>query len=292
MGEAASLGAAMLWALAIALFRPSIRSHGAPVVNLLKCGVATLLLGATVLAAGQTTVFADASAWHLTLIAISAWIGLTLGDTFLFVAVARIGPYRAVLLQTLSPVFAASLALAWLGERPTLHQTAGAVVVLLAIVLVLRPSRRDRRPKLDRRVLLAGIGFATLGAMGQGFGIVFAKEGMDEVPFLAAAFLRMLAGTLGLLLLTASGGARRAWRVLRSREGVRVAGASFLGSYLAIALMMAGVFYAPAAVAAVLLATVPLFAMFVDAVTLGEPITARGMVGTVAAVLGVLVLST
>jgi drug/metabolite transporter (DMT)-like permease len=45
------------------------------------------------------------------------------------------------------------------------------------------------------------------------------------------------------------------------------------------------------AVAAVLLATVPLFAMFVDAATVGEPITVRGIVGTLAAVLGVLVLS-
>jgi drug/metabolite transporter (DMT)-like permease len=291
MGEAACLCAAMLWAVAISIFRRPIQSHGAPVVNLLKCSIATVLLGATVLAAGQGAVFADASAWHLSMIAVSAWVGLTLGDTFLFTAIGRIGPYRAVLLQTLAPMFTAALALVWLGETPTLNQAAGAVVVLLAIALVLRPSRRDRRVRLTRRQLLTGVAFGALGAMGQGFGIVFAKEGMAEVPFLAAAFLRMVAATFGLLLLTARGGALRALAVMRTREGARVTGASFLGSYLAIGLMMAGVFYAPAAVAAVLLATVPLFAMFVDAATVGEPITVRGIVGTLAAVLGVLVLS-
>ena len=64
----------------------------------------------------------------------------------LFAAVARIGPYRALLLQTLTPAFTAVTAFAWLGRVPGPWQALGAVVTLTGVALVLLAGRaRERR---------------------------------------------------------------------------------------------------------------------------------------------------
>jgi drug/metabolite transporter (DMT)-like permease len=133
-----------------------------------------------------------------------------------------------------------------------------------------------------------------LAAFGQGTGVVLAKEGMKEIPFLPASFLRLLAAAAGLVLLSAAGPSlRSAIRVVRSPRVLgRVVPATFIGTYVAILLMMVGIHLAPAAVAAVLLSTSPVFGLFVDRWAVNAPITARGVLGTLIAVAGVAVLTT
>jgi drug/metabolite transporter (DMT)-like permease len=291
LGEAASLTAAFLWALSVALFRNPVRAHGAPAVNLVKCAIASVLLGATTVAFGQLGLLVSAPSRDLAMIVVSAVIGLVIGDTALFAAVARIGPYRTLLLGTLAPVFTAALAAAWQHEIPTGRQAAGVVLILVGIVLVVMPPRGASAIRWHA-VPVAGIALGVLAAAGQGIGVVFAKEGMQEVPFLAASFLRMVAAVVGLAIVAIPGGRLlRAIRVAGSRDMGRIGVASFLGAYVAMACMMAGIYYAPAAVAAVLLATTPVFSMFIDAYTLGERITVRGVTGTMVAVAGVVVLT-
>jgi drug/metabolite transporter (DMT)-like permease len=55
--------------------------------------------------------------------------------------------------------------------------------------------------------------------------------------------------------------------------------------------MMAGVAFAPASVAAVLLATSPIFSLFVERLAGGPPITVRAFLGTMVAVSGVSLLT-
>ena len=45
LGEAASLTAAFLWAFSVALFRKPVQAWGAPTINLVKCAIASILLG-------------------------------------------------------------------------------------------------------------------------------------------------------------------------------------------------------------------------------------------------------
>jgi drug/metabolite transporter (DMT)-like permease len=294
LGEAACIGAAFLWAFSVSLFRPAIERHGARTVNLVKCSLATVLLGLTVLAVGQMTVLAGAARYDLIVIAVSGIVGITIGDTALFGAVARIGPYRTLLLQTLAPVFTALLAWIWLSERLTSRQYWGAAVVLLGVTLVIARKSGNGETRPGAAFSAAGIALGVLAAFGQGAGIVIAKEGMENIPFLPASFVRLLAAAAGLLVITLVGGSLpRVAAVFRGGGmALRIGGASFTGTYIAIMLMMAGVQMAPAAVAAVLLSTSPVFSLFLDAWTLGERITLRGVAGTSVALAGVAILST
>ena len=112
---------------------------------------------------------------------------------------------------------------------------------------------------------------------------------MADVPLISASFVRLLASVLGLLLVMQwSGRLRAAVRALATRRALRqVTPPTVLGTYVAFLLMMAGVAWAPASVAAVLLGTSPIFSLLLDRWAVGTPITARALGGTLIAVAGV-----
>jgi drug/metabolite transporter (DMT)-like permease len=291
-GEAVCLMTALLWAVAIAMFRRPVLEHGARTTNLAKCLLGALLQGLTLLALGQAAVLWTSPAHALLLLAASGLVGLSLGDTALFVAVARIGIHRTLLLQTLSPVFAALVALVWQDELPTGTAMFGAAVTLAGVMLVVGPRRGERAVQAPTR-LVSGVLLGALAALGQGGGVVLAKAGMAEVPVMPASFVRLVAGAAGLVLLAVtSGRLHRLGRlvvspVMRSR----VVPATLLGTYLALFLMMAGIALAPAAIAATLLSVSPVFGLFIDTLVHGEPLTPRALIGTLIAVAGVAVLT-
>ncbi len=289
-GELACLGSAFLWAITLNLMSGPIERYGARVINLAKCGIAAVMLGITVLLAGQAGALLAASPRDLTLVGVSGLLGLVLGDTALFASVARLGVHRSLLLQSLAPVFTALLAAVWLGERLTAAQGLGAAVILAGVLLVVAPGRNAARSAAGWSI--AGILFGLIAAFGQGSGVVVAKEGMAEIPTLSATFLRLAASVAGLVLidLVFRRGGRYVELARDPKTLGRVVPATFLGTYVALYLMMAGVKFAPAAIAAVLLSTPPVFSLVIESVLERRLPTLRGVVGTALAVSGVAIL--
>jgi uncharacterized membrane protein len=296
-GELSCLAAALLWAVAVSMFRRPVVEFGARAVNLAKCSLGAILQGLTVIALGQAGALLAAPPSALFYIAASGLVGLTVGDTALFGAVARLGVHRTLLLQTMSPLFAALIAFGWRDELPSRGQLVGAAVILCGVALVVAPrggGRGARAATLGfRSPLLIGTGLGLLAALGQAAGMVLAKSGMEELPVLAASFLRLASAAIGLLLLAIA--LRRTATLRKLIEAPllwsRLLPATLLGTYLALFLMMAGVALAPVAVAATLLAVSPVFGLFLDAWVLRQPITLRGVAGTLLAVIGVALLT-
>ncbi|MEL7060901.1 MAG: DMT family transporter [Acidobacteriota bacterium] len=284
-GEVACLLSALLWAIAVAWFHGAIERYGAWSVNLAKNVLATLLLAATTLLVGQMALIADAPIAALASLAAAGIVGLTIGDTALFAAVSRLGVHRALLLQTFGPVVAAGLAHLAFDERLGPMQAVGSVLVLGGVALVVgRPA--------DGSSASWTVGGAVLGlvsAAGQGSGVVLAKSGLEALPVLPGSLVRLTVASLGLALVMVPGGRlRAAVQALADREALRrIGGPTLIGTYLGFIVMMAGVAWAPASVAAVLIATPPIFSLFLDARFFGNPITARGLLGTAVAVSGV-----
>jgi drug/metabolite transporter (DMT)-like permease len=290
-GMVACLAAASCWAVAVTVFRRPIEAHGARTVNLVKCSLAAILQGLTVLVLTQQGAILEASARSLILIATSGVIGLAMGDTALFAAVARLGAHRTLLLQTLTPVFAAVMAAFWQAEIPSPRQSLGIALVLVGVATVIDPRSAFRRDGLGWSGV--GILLGALSAASQAGGIVLAKEGMQDVASMPASFVRLAAAALALVLVAAvTGRLRRVAGLLVDRPRMkRVVPATLLGTYLALFAMMAGVALAPAAIAAVLLSTSPIFSLFIDAWVRKQPIGAAALVGTLTAVAGVAVLT-
>jgi drug/metabolite transporter (DMT)-like permease len=288
VGEAFSLGAAALWALAVTLFHPAIEVHGARAVNFLKCALAATLQSLTVCILGQASGWLDLTWTSFGWIAASGVIGLVLGDTALFTSVRTIGVHRTLLMQTTSPLFSALIAWFTIGEVPTSRQSIGGAVILAGIALVVSP-----RGGVRWAVPTAGLAAAVIAAVSQAGGIVLAKAGMQTVPVLPASALRLAVAAIGMGLLAALG--RRRGEIGVALRGPllfrRVVPATFAGTYLAMFLFMGGIAFAPAAIASVLVGTVPIFSLLLDSVHRRRLPDTRSILGTLFAVAGVALLA-
>jgi drug/metabolite transporter (DMT)-like permease len=294
-GEAVCLFTALLWAVAVSIFRGPVLEHGARTVNLAKLLIGAALQGLTVLVLGYGPTLGAASRGAFLVLAASGLIGLTVGDTALFGAVARLGIHRTLLLQTLAPVFAALFAWGWRSELPSGLEMLGAAVILSGVALVVAPRRGSAadRSSTAAAALLPGLALGGLAALGQGVGLVLAKEGMTEVAVIPASFVRLASAALGLALfeIARGGTARFQGLLVAPAMGRRVLPATLLGTYLALFLMMLGIALVPAAVSATLLSVSPIYGMLIDTLIHRQPLTARGLLGTLLAVAGVAVLS-
>lgn len=293
LGQAACLGATLLWAMSLLMFRRPIAEHGAWTINLIKNLISLVLLGATLWISGLAGTLLETTPTSLLLVAVSGLVGLTLGDTALFAAVHRIGVHRSLLLLTLAPIFTTILAVGFFGETLAPMQIVGMITVLAGVLLVVLPSRGGAQGAVAGAGAMGGIVLGALSAVGQGAGVALAKAGMTDLPFLPAAFLRISTAVAGLIFVSVLlGRGRRVAKLITTPKDLRqTLVPSFMGAYVAILLMMAGIAFAPASVAAVLLTTSPVFSLFLAARFEGIPITARGFFGTALAISGVAILS-
>ena len=111
--ELAALGTALCWAATGLFAADAVRALGPFYFNLIRQVFVTLLLAIIVVLHG-TGVLPDLR--DALLLAVSGIVGILLGDTFNFSAVARLGPRRAGAVFALNAPMAAIMGWAFLGE--------------------------------------------------------------------------------------------------------------------------------------------------------------------------------
>jgi drug/metabolite transporter (DMT)-like permease len=286
LGAAAGLGAASLWAVSTILWTRQMAVSWPQAMNLFKTGLCLPIFIATLLLAGPRPPLAGVTPVAAWILVVSGVIGMSMGDTAYFSALRRIGARRTMMLQCLSPLFAAVLSIL-LGQRiPGAIASVGVALVLLGLILVLR-----ERPVgiVVRGRTRSGILLGLFSAFCQALGIVMTKRGLQSATVLQASTIRILAGVLGILALELVNGQLRATvrHALRPPSLPRIIPAALMGSFLGFFLFQVAVMNSPPAVAATLTGTSPLFVAPLSVVFLGEAMRAGGWIGTILAVAGV-----
>ncbi len=299
IGESFALAAALCWAIGSVLFSRIGRTVSPAAMNLMKClTAATLLLVARVALSSSITPLHVTSTSAL-LLAASAVIGLTVGDTAYFEAMARIGVPRAILLLSAAPVFATIGGALLLDERVTPRTIAGIAVTLAGIGLAVT-SRDERDATTDesdrpRDELRAGVGYGLLAALCQAAGSLLSRRAMaDGIDPLAAAAGRVGIGAVALIASALLFGRARQWsrEIADDLAWAKIAAASVIGTFAGI--WMAQIALARSAstgVATTLLATSPIFALPLAHFVGHERVRARGVLATIVAVTGVALLT-
>lgn len=144
-GIALALGAAVGYAL-FTLLSERLVSRPRLVLMTYTFGLSALGIGVIALVAGETL---SPVGWSPRLWLLLAGIVLvpTVAAVVLFLqGVRRLGGPRAALVSTLEPVFTIAMAAALLGERLTLAQGAGALLVIGGIMLAEWPKRIPPQP--------------------------------------------------------------------------------------------------------------------------------------------------
>lgn len=131
----------------------------------------------------------------------SGMVGVGIGDMLFFQALPRIGSRLTVLLiQCLSVPIAATIEWLWLGTTLSARQFIWVAVVLSGISLALFPIHHATSSRKEK---LAGVCFAILAAVGNGFGAVLSRKAYRlaqadglNIDGATAAYQRVLGGLL------------------------------------------------------------------------------------------------
>jgi drug/metabolite transporter (DMT)-like permease len=306
-GELFALTAAASWAVGSLLFARIGRRVAPGAMNLGKCVTAAVLLSLTRLVLTPSLGPVPWSRDAAIPLALSGIVGLTIGDTAYFGAIVTLGVPRAILLLSAAPVFATLGGMVFLGEPIGGREAFGIGLTLAGIGLVVsgraavpaalaeagagKAGAADEARARIRRGILLGI----VAALGQASGSLLSRKAMRlGVDPLAAAAGRLVVGAGAMVIASSLTGHVRPWVAdLRTDFGwAKVAAASLVGTYGGIWLAQLALAHTSSTgVATTLLATSPIFALPLAHFVGHERITARGALGTVVAIGGVVLLT-
>ena len=318
IGEFIALGVALAWT-ATALFAEVGSKHmGSLPFNMMRMILSLLFLAATLwLVMGVPYPrYADGETWLWLLL--SGVVGYVLGDYCLMQGYIIIGSRFGQLFMTLSAPTAALTGLLLLGERMRPLAILGMVVTLTGIALsILAKPQQDAR--IGLKLPLKGIVYASLAGIGQGFGLVLSKMGLEHydaallaagldgqslpdgallpvplylsVPF-ASTMIRAMIGLVGffamLMLLEKKEGIAQLRRAVRDHKAMWCAVASTVfGPFVGVSASLLATQYTSAGIAQTLFALTPVLIIAPAAWLFRQKVTASEVLGAVISVAGV-----
>lgn len=303
IGMLAALGSAASWAVGSVLFEQVGKHLSSSAMTLTKGFISAVILLITLIVTGYT----DMSSQDLLLLILSGLLGISLADTFFFEALNELGAHATVLLSTLCEVFTIFWAVLILQEKPSLLAWGGIILVPIGIAVVILPQvsgNNTDSSSENEGYSLRGLWFGLLSVLCMSFSIIIAKIALDNISAIQATFIRMLAGTVGILAFGLA--TKNITRWILPLKQPRLLGFFFF-SILIITfggfwLSLVGIKYAPVSIAQTLNTTDPVFALFLAPVLTPlvisflekkplkltySPISVRALWGTVITLSGV-----
>jgi drug/metabolite transporter (DMT)-like permease len=287
-GEFFALSSALVWALAVILFRRSGETLPAFELNLFKNLFGMILLIPTILVVDGLQL-PGFTVSELLLVFVSGLIGIAVADTWYLKALNMMGASRTGIVSSLFSPFVIFLSAVFLGERLVPWQWLGFLLVMSGVLLVTWRTHRSAVDTADvKRGVMYGVGAVFMMAAG----VVMVKEILETRSFLWTVELRVVGGVGGMLVYML---VSRQWQSVKHNFSQpqpwgTVMFASFLGAYFALLLWLAGYKLIDASVASVLNETNVSFIVFLAWLMLGERINRRKLVGLGLTSAGVIIM--
>ena len=273
LGEYLALASAVVWAIAVILFRISGKTVSPFALNLFKNAVALVLFLPLLLLLGKPLLPA-APATDYALLLGSGLLGIAISDTLFFMALNLLGASLIAIVDCVYSPFIIVLSYFFLGERLNPWQFSGVLLIAAAIAVMAWKGARENG-HLPRRDLFRGIVLGVLAMLTVAVGIVMIKPMLAHTDVFWATAMRLAGGIGGLVLFLPFLRNRRKilaplfdlakWKVLIP--------ASLLGSFFALLFWVAGMKFTLASIAAVLNQMNVIFVFILAAVFLGEKAT-------------------
>ncbi len=288
-GETLSAASALIWAVAVILFRVCGRTVHPYALSLFKNVLAVVLLLATLAALGLP-LFPPLPFRHYALMVLSGIIGIALSDTILFAALNRLGAELTAIVDCSYVPFVIVLSFFVLGERISPIQ-AGGVILIVAAVALISGQRGDSQ--IPRRDLRTGLALGVLSMLLSAVGIVIMKPLLPDDSIVWAGLVRTLAGAVSLAFAVAVHRRRRALLapLASGRTIALLVPATVLASYCSMLLWLAGMKYAQASIASALNQLNTVFIFILGAIFLKEKITALKLAAVALAFAGAMIVA-
>lgn len=294
LGEAAALLASICFAIGPTFNTLATRGASVPNINRARLFFTFLLLLLPHWLLAGSLFPAAVPTPNLLWLGISGLVGLVLGDTLLFAAFNRIGTRLSMLVITLIPVISSILAWVILDQKLTSIQSAGILITLAGIVWVVSDRKNGAAAATVKSNYFRGVLLAIGSAFFHSLGNISAALGLaGNIPPISGHLLRV--GFSLLILLIWMGIRRETRQTAHELKASPVTlkyiffGAVF-GPMLGSGLMMYALANTGVAIASLLNSLSPIWLLPVGRYLFKEKVGIRAVVGSLVAVLGVIVL--
>lgn len=258
LGEIMALVAALGMAGGSISFEIAGKKVGSLTVNIVRLIQGMFFLSLTSLYMRGLPLPTDASLKEYTFLGISGFIGMFLGDLFMFESFVLLGARITTLIMTTVPVVTALTAWILLGETLSFQEGIAVLLTIGGIFLVMYygNGRGEKKEKFP----IKGILCATGGVLGQSLGMVFSKIGLESYDPIAATQIRIIVATIAFIVLISM---RGKWGEVK--EGIKdkkalrwlVVG-SFFGPFIGVTAMLIALKNASAGIVSTLSSTSPI----------------------------------
>ena len=175
-----AVAAALCWAVASLVSADVTRTIGGLAFNRLRLFfVSIMLVSYTYYFNTWSTINIE----YLTIIIISGIIGIFLGDTFLFIALQKIGPRRNNILFSLAAPFTVIINILFLSKNISLINILGCFVVFFGVVIAIaygdKKSSNHRWETIEGSFSI-GVILAICAALCQSIGLIMMKPILDK----------------------------------------------------------------------------------------------------------------
>ena len=288
LGESAALIVAVTWAFAVILFKKSGENVHPLALNLFKNLLAFILIIPTIVIMSQN--YPEALTTNeMYLLLFSGALGIGISDSMFFRSLNLLGAGLSAIVDCLYSPFIIGLSILMLGERLTVMQIIGTVMIISAIVTAIRIKGA---PNLSKEQLIWGLIWGALAMLTMAISIVTIKPILERTALLWVTEIRLAGGILILLvILVLNPKGKAIIRTLVTDKGKLYTWAgSFIGAYIAMILWITGMKYTQASIAAALNQTSNIFVFIFAALFLRERITLAKGIGITLAVAGATII--
>lgn len=313
LGELISLGVACSWTVTAIVSEIGTKRIGVLHFNVWRLFVAFLftLVMVFFLTGNIGPAYAGKDTWFW--MGLSGFVGFFLGDFCLFKSYVYISSRYGQLFMTLAPAAAAVVAWMMLGEKMSVSNLLAMAVTLAGIMVVVAPSRSKDEASDGKQMMILGttlrngiIGalYGVGAGLGQGFGLVLSKIGMEHyeqdipvelfadlessIPFSANMIRCIVGGFCFLLVVLLGGKGRELVDDVHDKQAMKsMLLAVLFGPFLGVAFSLMAVQYTQVGIAQTIMAIVPILIILPSYWIFKQPITAKGVIGAVISVMGV-----
>ncbi len=199
IAECSALAAALCWSFGGLLSTTPTRAFGAFRFNRIRLSIVSCILLAVTLTTGN---WRTLDLHSLLVLALSAVIGIFVGDTMLYASLKRLGPRRTGILFTTNAPITVILSYFFLKETLAFNAGIGCLLIMVGVLLAVFSGRKANQEHVFEKVqgsLATGIFFGFTSALCQSISVLIARPIMSAgVDAVSASAIRV--GTAALLL--------------------------------------------------------------------------------------------
>ncbi len=293
LGEILSFACAVMWSVAVILFKQSGKYLGANQLNFFKNTFSVVLFAFSILIM-RVDFTGGADTWSFLVLAFSGILGITIADTLFFLCLNKIGAILNSIVDCLYSPFIILISFFFFGDIINLTTIIGGIIIISSILL---SSLEKQAFNISRKDLFIGLAYGTFSMLFMAIGLVIIKKPLFGHPSILETYdifwvtgVRLFFASMAFFIYVPFLKNRKSYFVMfkPNKSWKVVMPAAFIGTYLSLIVWLAGWKYIKdVSVAAILNQLSIIFVMILAAIFLKEILTKRKVIAIISSFFGV-----